>query len=420
MTVKLTIDHIGTAGDGIAYLDNRTFYVPQTAPGDVVYATPGDKRGNGVDAMVDEIITTGKHRQKPLCRHYDQCGGCSLQHLSDDFVAGWKRDLVIAQLHRAGISGDVVKPTITSPEKSRRRVDFIASRRKKSAMLGFHQRRSKQIFDIGDCPVLHPALLALVKPLRDLASRILPRNTNANIVATLADEGVDILIRPEKDIELELSLRQTLSDFAAALDLARISWQSTEKGMLEVVSARKMPTLKISNVAVMIPPAGFLQATQEGETSLTTLACSYLTDCKSIVDLFSGCGSFTFPLAAHSKVHAVDSEPDLIHALQTSANRAIQPVTSEARDLFQRPLTSEELKHFDGLLFDPPRAGAKSQTDEIALSNIPCLVAVSCNPGSFAQDARKLIDGGYRLQEVTPIDQFRWSAHVELIALFTK
>lgn len=420
MSIKLTIDHIGAGGDGIAYLDQQTYYVPQTCPGDIINATPGEARGNGHEAAIDEIIEAGPHRQKPVCRHYDQCGGCNLQHLNDDFVAHWKQGLVISQLARAGISTDRVAATITSPESSRRRVDFIASRRKKSAMLGFHQRRSKQIFDIGDCPVLHPALLELVKPLRALAGKILPRNTRADIVATLADDGADIVVRPEKDITLDLQLRQSLSDFANEQNLARISWQSAGKGLPDVVSARKTPLLQMGDVAVAIPPAGFLQATGEGERALTSLAQGYLADCKSIADLYAGCGSFTFALAGHSKVHAVDSDPALIDALQLSANRAVKPVSSEVRDLFQRPLTSEELKHFDGLLFDPPRSGAKLQADEIARSPIGRLVAVSCNPVSFAKDARKLIDGGYRLEKVTPVDQFRWSAHVELIGFFTR
>lgn len=420
MSLKLAIETIGAGGDGIARLDRQTFYVPQSCPGDVVLATPGDRRGNGVEAIIDEIVTPGPHRQKPPCRHFNQCGGCLLQHLDDEFVADWKRQVIIDQLDRAGVSAELIAPTLTSPERSRRRVDFIASRRKKSAMIGFHQRRSRQIFDIGDCPVLHPRLLALVKPLRAMMSRLMPKNSNADIVATLANEGVDIVIRPEQEIPLDLERRQILSDFANEQNLARISWQAATDRGPDMISARKAPTLDMGDIAVSIPPAGFLQATEEGEMALAALAKSHLANSKFIVDLFCGCGSFTFALATQCKLHAVDSDPELIDALQTSANQAMQPVTSEVRNLFRRPLTSEELKDYDGLIFDPPRAGAKSQADEIARSQIPSVVAISCNPASFARDARKLVDGGYRLERVVPVDQFRWSAHVELIGLFSR
>ncbi len=420
MSVDLTIDHIGAGGDGIAFLDQQTIYLPATAPGEIIKAEIGEKRGNGFEGTVLEVITSSGLRQKPICRHYDQCGGCNLQHLQDGFVDDWKRQLIVAQLARQGLSDIIVNTTITSAARSRRRIDFVASRRKKSAMVGFHQKRSKQIFDIGDCPVIRPELLNLAKPLRNLCTRVLPRNSKADVIATLSDNGVDILITSEKSMELDLDLRQVLSDFAEHEDLARICWRSTGKGLVDVVSARKTPSLRMGDVDVALAPAGFLQATKDGETALANLVQTYLKDCHYIADLFAGCGSFTFPLAKHSKTHAVDSNPDLIQSLQSSANKAVAPVTSETRDLFQRPITREELKPFDGVLFDPPRAGAKIQVEEIAASSVKNVVGISCSPGTFARDARVLIDGGYSLIEVTPVDQFRWSSHVELIGLFKR
>ncbi|MZR32118.1 23S rRNA (uracil(1939)-C(5))-methyltransferase RlmD [Sneathiella litorea] len=415
MTVDLTIDHIGSSGDGIAEKDGKRYYIPFTVPGDRVKASLVEEHGNGFLMAVEEIMTPGPDRTAPACRHFGTCGGCSLQHLDPTTTAAWKRQRIVDCLSMAGIEKAEVLKTISCPPGSRRRVEFIASKRKKGVMIGFHQRRSHQIFDVGDCPVIDPQLLGLVKPLRALLPSLLPRNSEARILATVTENGPDILITAKKELDLEV--RETLANFATEQALARIAWRQNAKETPEVIAARLLAEVKLNNVPVTLPPGSFLQASKAGETALADFARSALGDARNIADLFAGVGSFTFPLAANAPVHAVEGDAELVNGLQNAANRAILPVTSETRDLFQRPLLTAELNSYDGLLFDPPRAGAKAQAEEIAKSNIPVVVAISCNPVTFARDVRILTDGGYRLDEVLPVDQFLFSPHIEMAAV---
>ncbi|WP_288902577.1 23S rRNA (uracil(1939)-C(5))-methyltransferase RlmD [uncultured Sneathiella sp.] len=418
MTVELAIDHIGSAGDGVAEKDGKSYYVPFTAPGDWLRASVLEERGNGSVAAIDEIFTPGPDRIDPTCRHFGTCGGCSLQHLTPAFTADWKRQRIIDCLSMAGIDGANVLETLTSPLGSRRRVEFIAAKRKKGVMVGFHLRRSHQIFDVGDCPVIDATLLALVKPLRALLPSLLKRNSEAKIMATVSENGPDLLITAKKELDLET--REALAAFTEEQQLARIAWQQSAKEIPEVIAARLPAVVRLNDVPVTLPPGSFLQASKAGETSLAEFAKSALGDAKTITDLFAGVGSFTFPLAAGSRVHAVEGDTELVAGLQAAANRAILPVTSETRDLYHRPLLTDELNAYDGLVFDPPRAGAKAQAEEIAKCDIPVVVAISCNPVTFARDVRTLIDGGYQLGDVLPVDQFLFSPHVEMAAVLKR
>ncbi|PHQ71125.1 MAG: 23S rRNA (uracil(1939)-C(5))-methyltransferase RlmD [Sneathiella sp.] len=418
MTVNLTIDHIGSSGDGVAFVDEKPVFVAYTAPGDVITAQLGEARGTGHMANLENILEAGTDRIAPACRHFGTCGGCSLQHLSPEFTATWKRQRIIDCLSKVGITDIDVEPTVTTALRSRRRVEFIASRRKKGAMIGYHLRRSHQIFDVGDCPVLHADLLALVKPLRAMLVTLLPRNSQARITATRTDNGPDILITA--NIELDLAVREILAAFVADNTLSRVSIAQKPGAVAEVIAAARNAEVMLGDVPVVIAPGGFLQATEAGEQALVRRAVSALSSSKNIVDLFAGCGSFSFPLAKTAKVHAVEGDEELAHALQNSANKNILPISTDVRDLFQRPLFPDELKSFDGLLFDPPRAGAQAQAEEIAKSNIETVVAVSCNPVSFSRDVAILVKAGYQLQSLLPVDQFLWSPHVEMIAVLTR
>ncbi|MEX1035390.1 MAG: hypothetical protein WDZ54_05500 [Sneathiella sp.] len=418
MTVELVIDHIGASGDGVAILDGQTYYVPFTAPGERIIATSGEARGNGLTATREEIITPGVDRIKPACRHFGLCGGCATQHLTPDFTAEWKRQKIVDCLSMAGISDAEVLPTLTSPPGSRRRVEFIAAKRKKGVMVGFHLRRSHQIFDVGDCPLLAPELLALVKPLRAMLPAILPRNSEAKVMATVTNNGPDLMITAEK--ELDLQTREALATFTSENALSRLSWRRNPAMAPEVVSARLPAEVSLADVEVTLPPGGFLQASADGEQALATFATEALTGATRILDLFAGVGSFTFPLAQFARVHAVEGDEELASGLQAAANRAIRPVTTERRDLFHRPLLPDELNNYDGLLFDPPRAGAKAQAGEIAKSEVAKVVAISCNPVTFARDIALLIAGGYRLGPVRPVDQFLWSPHIEMAAVLKR
>ncbi len=418
MTLELTIDHIGAGGDGVANEGGQTYYVPFTAPGDRITATPTEARGKGQAATLDDILSPGPDRISPACRHFGTCGGCALQHLSPEFTADWKRQKIRESLSMAGISDAEVLPTLTSPPGSRRRVELIAAKRKKGVMIGFHLRRSHQIFDVGDCPLLAPGLLALVKPLRAMLPSVLPRNSTAKVMATVTSNGPDLVITADTDLDLEK--REILAAFTAENELSRLSWQQGATTPPEVVSARLPADISLAGVDVTLPPGGFLQASADGERTLASFATEALTGAGHIVDLFAGVGSFTFPLAGAARVHAVEGDAELASGLQAAANRAIRPITTETRDLFHRPLLAEELNGYDGLLFDPPRAGAKAQAEEIAKSTLPTVVAISCNPVTFARDVALLIDGGYSLGPVRPVDQFLWSPHIEMAAVLRR
>ncbi|MEH6527723.1 MAG: 23S rRNA (uracil(1939)-C(5))-methyltransferase RlmD [Sneathiella sp.] len=418
MPLNLTIDHIGGSGDGVAIEDGQTFYVPFAAPDDQLTVIEGEARGQGHMAEIQEILAPSPLRVQPECKHFGTCGGCSLQHLDANFTANWKRQRIVDCLSMCGITNAKIHPTISSPAHSRRRVEFVASKRKKGVMIGYHVRRSHQVFDVGDCPLVHPSLFALIKPFRSALPVLMQRNSSARITATATDNGPDILVTAE--IELTLEARQLLADFATQNSLSRIAWRQKEKDIPEVVSAIKPANVQMGDIPVTLAPGGFLQATTAGEEALVAIAKEALKNCSNVVDLFAGCGSFAFPLSRLSKVHAVDGDEELISALQRSANKNILPISTEVRDLFRRPLFTNELKNYDGLLFDPPRAGAKAQVEEIAESSVGTVVALSCNPVTFARDISHLISAGYELEFVQPVDQFLWSPHVEMIAVLRK
>ncbi|USG62729.1 class I SAM-dependent RNA methyltransferase [Sneathiella marina] len=418
MPRDLIIDHIGASGDGIALEEGRTYYVPFAAPGDHLSALQGEARGQGYMAEIHEINKAGPFRVTPRCKHFGTCGGCSLQHLDDGFVADWKRQRIVDCLSMSGISNANILPTISSPAHSRRRVEFVASKRKKGVMIGYHVRRSHQVFDVGDCPLIHRSLFALIKPLRSTLPGLMPRNSSARLMATVTDNGPDILVTAENELSLET--RQVLAEFATQNNLSRIAWRQNPKDVPEVISAIKPAKVQLGDIPVTLSPGGFLQATTSGEEALVEIATKALQNCDNVVDLFAGCGSFTFPLSRSSKVHAVEGDQELVSALQSSANKNILPISTETRDLFRRPLFTTELKTYDGLLFDPPRAGAKAQVEEIAESSIGTVVAVSCNPVTFARDISHLVSEGYQLEFIQPVDQFLWSAHVEMGAVLRR
>jgi 23S rRNA (uracil1939-C5)-methyltransferase len=308
---------------------------------------------------------------------------------------------------------------IRVPPASRRRASLAAERAGGLVRLGFHQRASHRVIDAEACRILLPGLASLLPSLRDLLRVILGEGERAQIAITQTDSGVDMVLgwtgRPD------LAAREALAGFANQADLARLSWLSPPSPA-EPVAHRRPAQLRFGDVLVDLPPGAFLQPSTAGEAALTAGVVAALDGCRSIADLYSGCGTFTFPLARRSRVHAVDGDAAAIAALASAARRAGlgAQVTAMARDLAESPLAAEELRPFDGAVFDPPRAGARAQAQELAHSRVPVVVAVSCDPATFARDARILIDGGYRLLEVAPVDQFVWSPHVELTAVFRR
>ncbi|MCG8492903.1 MAG: class I SAM-dependent RNA methyltransferase [Sneathiellales bacterium] len=417
--LELTIDHVGAQGDGVGFKDGQTYYVPFTAAGDVVIAEAGEKRGNGQTASLKEIIQPSADRQKPECRHFGTCGGCNLQHLIPASLSNWKREKLKSILKKEGIETVKINPVEVSPAYSRRRVEFVASKRKKGVMIGYHVRKSHQVFDVGECPLIHPDLISLVKPLRQMLSSFLPRNSKARLTLTHTLGGPDLLITCAVTPDLEQ--REILAEFASQNSLSRISCYHEEERLLEVISERKEPLIPVEEHTVSLPPGGFLQATMEGQDKLIELMMQALPKNASILDLFAGCGSFTLPASKNAKsLLAIEGDEDLTKALQTASNAQMLNISTDYRDLFRRPLLPEELERFDTVIIDPPRAGAKAQVEELARSTIKKIIFISCNPASFARDARTLIDAGFSMSEITPVDQFLWSPHIELFTVFEK
>jgi 23S rRNA (uracil1939-C5)-methyltransferase len=396
---QLTIHRLGHQGDGIA---PGPVFVPLTLPGEVV---EGVVEGDRMEAP--RIVAPSPDRVRAPCPHYRACGGCGLMHASDGFVATWKAQVIETALAAHGLTAPM-RPTATSPARSRRRATLAGRRTKKGALVGFHGRRSDVIVPLTDCHVLAPPLVALIPTLAEITQTGGSRSATLSFALNLTETGIDCAVTGGKP--LDGPLRAALPRFRDRI--ARLTWGD------EPVYADAAPMVRFGPVAVAPPPGAFLQATPEGEAALRSAVAEALEGATRIADLFAGCGTFTLPLAARAPVQAVEGDAALTGALLQAARHAqgLKSVTAETRDLFRRPLLPEELAAFDGVVIDPPRAGAEAQTRALAEAQVPRIAMVSCNPVTFARDAALLIQAGYRLNWVQPVDQFRWSPHVELAA----
>lgn len=399
------IRRLGHKGDGIA--DGPVFAM-LTLPGEEI-------AGDVVDGRIAQpkIVTPSTDRVRPPCKHFKTCGGCALQHASDSFVADWKQQVVVAALAAHGIDAPF-RPIQTSPPLSRRRAVLSARRGKTAPMIGFHARGSSNIVAISECHLLDPALMAILPDLGEIVTHGASRKSEVSLHLTLTAGGIDLSVNDAKPFEgAEFA---ALARFAETLNLARLSWNG------EMVVERRPPAQTFGAATVSPPPQAFLQATPQGEAALVTAMQGAVAGAKTVVDLFSGCGTFSLPLAANAVVHAVESDAPMLAALDAGWRRAegLKTVTTEARDLFRRPLEPDELNRFDAAVIDPPRAGAVAQIATLAVSKVPVIGAVSCNPTTFARDAKTLCDAGYGLDWVQVVDQFRWSPHIELAARFSR
>lgn len=418
-TAELTIAEIGARGDGIARLGADKVFVPLTVPGDRVRVSLGPAKGEGLRAEVVELVEPGAGRAAAACRHFGACGGCSLQHLADDAYAAWTVDLVRGALARVGLGEVPFAPLARTPPGARRRARFAALRRGRRVWLGFNERMSHRLVDLEACPVLTPRLLALLAPLRGVLAAVLADGGGCDAVATDLEGGIDLLlVGPPR---LDRAAREALVDFAAAAGVARLSWQPDERprSAPEPVADRVPVVARLGGVAVTPPPGAFLQASADGEAALVAAVTDAVGAAGRVADLFAGIGTFTFPLAARgTAVHAVEGDAAALAALGRAAPGL--RIATGRRDLFESPVSGRELARFDAVVFDPPRAGAAAQAAALAASPVPVVVAVSCNPATFARDARSLADGGYALTRVHPVDQFLWSPHVEVVGVFVR
>jgi len=388
---------LAARGDGVA--DDGSYYA-STAPGDSV--------------QDDETIVPGPHRTEPVCPHFGTCGGCQLQHVDDNAYADFLRDRIRSALLAQGISFEQFEEAHISPPRSRRRAALTAERKGRQVLVGFNEASSHRITDLRSCAVLDPRLEDLVAPLRRLLVTLLPERKRATVRMTCADQGVDLLLA---GIDVEgLTAPELLLEFAAHRKLARLS---IDEGFGP--SARWEPepvTITMGTVPVALPEGAFLQATPQGEAVLVEAVRHAVAGHLAIADLFAGLG--TFAVSIDEVIYAAEGARDPLVALQGSARKAGRQIACEHRDLFRRALAPNELDRFDAVILDPPRAGAKEQVEHLAKSRVPCIAYVSCNPSTFARDARSLVDAGYRLVTIKPVGQFRWSTHVELAATFNR
>lgn len=413
--LDLTIEAIGAHGDGVATAGGTQIFVPYTLPGDRVTARPIGPH----HAIPIAWHARAPAHATPACPHFGTCGGCALQHLDPAAYVRWKLAQIETALARRGLHDIPIAPLAQTPPGARRRADFGVIRRGERIEIGFHAYKSAMLVDLDACPVLEPAILALLPPLRRLFAILLAERMRAEILVTATETGLDLLVGaiPAPD----RAQREALASFAAANDVARIAWRPTN-GTPEIVVQRRTPCMTFGGVAVALPPGAFLQASAAGERAIVDAVLAATAGAKHVLDLFAGCGTLTFPLARRARVRAVEGAAALAEALDRAARDAGLGGTTrvETRDLSRRPLMPDELSDFDAVVFDPPRDGAAAQAAELARSRVPVVVGVSCNPATFARDARTLVDGGYRLLGVTPIDQFLWSPHLELVGVFRR
>ncbi len=400
---RYVIERLGHLGHGIA---PGPLYAPATLPGEVVEATADG------DTLRDlRILEPSSDRVRPPCPHAGGCGGCQLQHASDDFVAGWKRDVVIRALAAQGIAAQVHGPA-TSPSHSRRRAGFAARRTKKGALAGFHGRASDVIVSVPHCHLVAPQLAAALPMAEELALLGASRKGALQVMMTLTDSGLDVAVSNAKPATRDTLDR--LTEIAMRHDLARLCWND------EPPLTRRAALVQFDGIPVELPPGAFLQATPQGESALREAVTAIVAGADTVADLFAGCGTFALPLARAARVHAVEGAAPLLPALDKArrSTQGLRPISTERRDLFRNPLDARELSRFDAVVLDPPRAGAAAQIEELASSDVSRIAHVSCNPVSFARDAARLIRAGFDMGDVLVVDQFRWSSHVELVAGF--
>ncbi len=406
--MSLKITEMGSKGEGTAQTERGPVHVPFALPGETVNAAVNGSRGT-----VMSVLEASPDRVKPVCSHFEVCGGCSLQHWALAPQLAWKRQLVSDALSQRGIDIEVGAITAAKPGERRRAV-FSVREEKGRKLVGFNAAHSHTIIAIEECAVIAPEIVAALPMVRALANLMPVKKDGAHITVTLTTSGLDVSIAGVEKISTDL--RSQMSSFAVARDLARLSLGT------DVIVETRRPIIHFGAVAVSPPPGGFLQACASVESAMAAEVTAHFAKCKSVADLFSGSGAFAFQIAKAAPVHAIEGDAAAVASIDRGRRglQGFKAITVEQRDLFRRPLILNDLKAYDAVIFDPPRAGAEDQSKMLAQSKVKKIAAVSCNPATLARDLRILIDGGYALKSVTPYDQFLWSAHVEAVALLER
>ncbi len=404
----LRIDRVGAQGDGVATSDSGPVFVPLTLSGELVRADVSGERGRLLS-----ILEASRDRIAPVCRHFGVCGGCALQHMAAAAYSAWKQAQVVAAFRSRGIDAEVSE--VVACAGKRRRAVFSAKRTNSGVVLGFHGAGSHELVDLAMCPVVDERIVAALPALRDLVSPLVSRRGELRATTTWTEAGLDIALE-ESGQTLTPEIRAHIAKVASQERFARVSISD------DLAYEALAPFLTMGAAEVVLPPGVFLQAVAEAEVAMAELVVAAVGKAKKVIDLFSGVGAFTFRLAQQSKVFAADSDKVAIAALVAAARktRGLKPIEAIARDLFREPLSGTELNAYDAICFDPPRSGAEAQAKMIARSKVKTVVAVSCSPATLARDVRILIDGGYKLESVTPVDQFLYSPHIEVVAVLRR
>jgi 23S rRNA (uracil1939-C5)-methyltransferase len=397
------IVRLGAGGDGVAETVHGPCYVP--------FALPGERVRRVADGLPELMSAPSPQRQRPRCRHFGSCGGCLAQHMTQELYADWKRGILLAAFRQRGLEVDVAALRSIAAG-TRRRAVFTARRQGGELVFGLHRRRSAEVFAVAECPVLVPAIVAELAGLRAIAAALAEEEVRLTVLATPV--GLDVAV--ESAARLNARTAAALAQLASRHAIARLAHNG------EIVAERARPELMFGGVAVVPPPGLFVQAVGEAETSLIGEVLANIGQPRRIADLFAGLGAFSLALARHAPVLAVDGEGGALAALAEAKRRAtgLKPILTKVRDLVREPLSAKELEAFDCVVLDPPRAGAQAQARQIGRARVPRVVYVSCNPATLARDARTLVDGGFALQRVVPIDQFLYSAHLEAVAVFCR
>ncbi len=391
--MQVTIEHLNWRGEGVG--------VGQTFRNVLA--------GETIDPATGRIIEASVERIKAFCKYYEKCGGCQLQHWQQAPYQDWKKNLIASALLKRGIEFPVSE-IIDAHGAGRRRVSLHVRRRDGAVTAGFMAARSHDLVDIDHCPILVPALQNSSVIARRFGSKL----GDCDVSLTAADNGLDVSIKAERKIADEQMPR--LAGLVTELALARLTINGN------MIATHLMPVVSIGRALVQVPPGSFLQATKAGEEALANLVLVSLAKSKSVADLFCGVGPFALRIAEKAKVTAIDSDKPAIASLAQAARvtTGLKPLKAEVRDLMREPMVANELKDFDAVVFDPPRAGAEAQARQLAKSNVKSVIAVSCDPASFARDADILVAGGYKLKSLAAVDQFKWTSHVEIVAAFSR
>jgi 23S rRNA (uracil1939-C5)-methyltransferase len=414
-TETVTIEKLGAQGDGIASSAGGPVYVPFSLPGETVAIARVKSQGT-----IMSITTPSPDRQEPPCRHFGPdgvngtCGGCTLQHMADAPYGAFKRQLVIDALKSKGLTPEVGEIVPARPGE-RRRVVFAARKTEKDMLVGFNQAESHHIVAIEECPISSAGIIARLPAIRAVAASLATSAEPFRVAVLETLSGLDISVDDVKKLS-DPQRRKAIETALGLRGIARVSLNG------EILVEPSKPMVEFGGVQVSPPPGGFTQATKPAEEAMAELVTAHAGKAKRIADLFAGSGTFSLRLARIGRVHAVEAEAKALAALDHAARntQGLKPVTVEKRDLFRRPLMTQEFKPYDVVVFDPPRAGAEFQCQELARSGVKKIVAVSCNPLTLARDLAILVEGGYRITGVTPIDQFLWTSHVEVVATLEK